>query len=137
MRLDLANLLRAHDPALHTVALRPPVQLRHRGAFGVGPGDDQNATLNHWDAALHAKRPQRPAAFHAVLRLEGAGFEIVAGVNHAAVTPALVPRRPRFLLEHDDARAFPSEMQRGTRADRTCTDHDDVGIQFRWPLAAR
>src|SRR6266508_532538 len=135
VRLDLADLLLIHDPALHTIPLRSPVQLRQRGALGVGACNDQDAALNHRNAALHAIRPQRPTALHAILRLERAGLQIVAGVNHTAVPPALVSGRPRFLLEHDDACARPSEMQRGTRADRTRPDHDDVGIQFRWPAA--
>src|SRR6266581_392439 len=110
MRLDRADLVRINDAALHTISLSSAMKFQQRCALGFAPSHDQNAPLDHGDLALPAVRAQAPATLDTILRLERAGLEIVARVNHAAVTPALVSGRPRFLLENDDACACPSEM---------------------------
>src|SRR2546426_11914372 len=92
MRLDFADLPLAHDLALHPIALCSTVQLGQGGPLGFSPRHDQDAALDHGNAPVATEGAQRPAALDAILGLEATRLQVVACMDHARVTSALMAR---------------------------------------------
>src|SRR2546421_338401 len=99
VRLDFADLPLVHDLAVHPVALRSSVQLGQRGPLGLGPGHDQDPALDHRNAPLATEGAERPTAVNAILGLDAPRLQVVARMDDARITSALMARRTRFLLQ--------------------------------------
>jgi hypothetical protein len=126
VRLDFPDLGSSDQARLHSIRHRATVQLRKRCAFGIGPGDHEDAPLAHGDASFSAKGTEAPTSFDTQSCLLRSRLQIVAGMDNAAVAQALMQSGFRFFLDDEYPVTHSSEVGGCTGADRSGADDDDI-----------
>src|SRR5579859_4234567 len=129
VRLDLAQFLGTDQPQTRQpVGLSALAQFFQPGQFVFACGDDDFSTHVVRNAMLAAELHHCGGSRHAQPRLQRTGLVVDAGVNYAAVVPALVAGNSTFLLQHQQAlaREAAGDLQPYTEANGAATDDDYV-----------
>src|SRR5579872_128133 len=129
MRLDLAQFLETDQPQTRQpVGLSALAQFFQPRQLDFSCGDDDLPAHVVGHAMLAAELHHRGGSGDAQPSLQRSGLVVDAGVDHAAIVPALVAGNTTFLLQHQQALAWEAarDLQRYTEANGATTDDDYV-----------
>src|SRR5437762_10439675 len=88
-----------HYGGRYAVGAGAALELAQHVAFALVPRHHQDAPLTEWKAALRAVGAQAAAPLDAESCFQTAGPQVVSRVDDAAIAPALMQGRLRFLFE--------------------------------------
>ena len=120
-----------HGEARHAVGCPTPHQFLKTRQFGLCRRDDNLSADLESKIVLPAKFNHRSRTGNAVVRLQGAGFVIDAGVDHATVVAGLMTGDRVFLFKNGNTAIgkTASRFQGCRQSNDSTTDDDEIQLQ--------
>ncbi len=134
MRLNFAHLFPLQQAQSdQTVGLTPLQQFLEAWNLFFTGGDDDLAANFMLQVVLAAKLHHGSGSLDAKLCFQGSRLVVDAGVNHAAVVPALMTGHPVFLFDQQQPKVWEQAgaVHRGRETYDASADHDDIKTLIR------